>query len=498
MTKYIYRIRACDFYCSKLLTKSHYSSFWNISSIQHVASTIAFKEPKQPDIVWREDMTGLSHCETVVDLKSLRSGLHNINDRLAQLLSEISGGKLLPCSPPENYSDPMSKEDVGYTFLNHQSLSQHHLKIVKYMLENTESKLISTKTSSNELILSTVEMIHILEACAEINKLLMILMHMVCSQPPRASEEVDLRIQNGHRHRNIFLVFGKIWRVVAATKTENLTGHSDFIPALLPSEIGQHLLYYLVHIWPLEILLAEQVYGQEAKSLYHDFLYVQKGKRVTPDQLSKAMFEETTRYCGVSLKVSNWRHIAISLMRRFIITSLHPPSHTKPTQNIGDLAAAHTTATAQQWYGRDVATLPNVPQDVMDAYQAFCKHWHAVLEFGDLPCPTPVVQQLEPQNVVSQTSTIEKLLKELREIREENKKNMETVLKKLSETEEENKVIKGAVMELLQEVRLLKTQRVFQSSETYSLQNEPPLSSDLDDGMSEGAPSHSEEELEYD
>ena len=57
-------------------------------------------------------MTGLSYCKIIVDLKSLISDLYNINDRLAQLLSDISKGKLLPCSPSENYSDLMFKKDV--------------------------------------------------------------------------------------------------------------------------------------------------------------------------------------------------------------------------------------------------------------------------------------------------------------------------------------------------------------------------------------------------
>ena len=449
--------------------------------MQYLASTMALKEPKHPDLIWREDKTGLKYCDTIVNLKSLRSGLHCLNDKVAQLLTNISGGTLLPCSPPENFQDSMSKEDVGHTFLNHPSLTQHHLQIVEHMLEASEFNLIATKAPSNKLLLSQPNMLHILGVCAEINKLIMILMHMVCSQPPRGSEEVDLRIRNGHRHRNVFLIFGKIWRVISATKTENLTGHSTFIPALLPPEIGQHLLYYLVHIRPLEIFLAGQVYNLEAQSLYHDFLYVQMGKRLTPEQFSKAMSEETERYCGVSLGVSDWRHIAIAIMRTFIKTPL--PSN--PAQNLGDLEAS----------------------DTMNAYQVFCKHWHAVLEFGGLPCPTPLVQQLHAhslsnnppsnQNVVSQTTTIEKLLEDLRETKEENMKNMKTVLKKLSDTEEENRIIKGTLMELLQEVRSLKTQRALQTPETYSSQNEPPLTPDLNHSLSEGVTSDSEQELEY-
>jgi hypothetical protein len=69
----------------------------------------------------------------------------------------------------------------------------------------------------------------------------------------------------------------------------------------IPSEISHHLLYYLVHIWPLEIFLAGEVYGNQAQLLYQDFLFVQMGKHVTPDQFSKVLSEEMKEHCGAAL-----------------------------------------------------------------------------------------------------------------------------------------------------------------------------------------------------
>ena len=312
--------------------------------MQHLASDIAYNDPKLPDLKWMEDMTGLSYLGKVITLDKLRSGLHKLNDKVAQLLADLSGGELLPCEIPDQLNDAMSKDDINYSFLNHHSFTNLHLGIVQNMFKVPEFNFSGIHVaSSNELILDQHKMKNILQVCAEINKLLMILVHTVSSQPPRASEEVDLRLRNGHRHRNIFLVLGKIWRVIHATKTENITKHSAFIPSVLPSEITQHLLYYLVHIRPLEIFLAEKVYDIQTKELYQEFLYVQMGKRVEPDQFSKAMSEEMEVHCGISLGVSEWRHIAIALKRAFIHELLYS-NHTR--QDVGDTAASHSTCMA--------------------------------------------------------------------------------------------------------------------------------------------------------
>ena len=79
-----------------------------------------------------------------------------------------------------------------------------------------------------------------------------------------------------------FRRFGEWWLM---QQKENSTSHPVFIPAL-PPEIGQQLLYYLVHIQPWKKFLARKVYDQRAQSLYHDFLYIQMSKHVMPGQLS--------------------------------------------------------------------------------------------------------------------------------------------------------------------------------------------------------------------
>lgn len=334
-------------------------------------------------------MTELTYKSTRVNLSQLRKGLHDISKEVLRLLTKLSGGQLLSCKIPTDLDDDLTKDDAGHSFLNHPSISHHQLAIVNHLIKDPDLNFIS-QDHSNQLHFSNATMTTILTICAKINQMLMVLLHTISSQPPRGTEEIDIRLWNGHRHRNIFILFGQMWKIIEATKTENTIGHSAFIPAVLPSEIAQHLFYYLVHVRPLEIFLSEKVYGSKAKVLCQEFLYVQLGKQVTSDQFSHFMSQLMATYCGAAIGIRAWRHLAIALKREFIPPSMVDPFQTH--QDVSDLAASHSTWTARKTYAIDQKSLPLLSTDAMLEHEVFCKCWHSVLQFGTHSPPTPLRQ----------------------------------------------------------------------------------------------------------
>lgn len=385
----IFLPRACAKYCPQLLSEQSHSTFWNIADLQHLASAIAYSDPLPPNIIWNENMTELTYKSTRVNIAQLRKGLHTINDKVLHLLTKLSGGQLLPCIIPTNLDDDLTKDEAGHSFLNHPSISHQQCSIVEQLIKDPTLNFIS-KDHTNHLHFSHATMTMILTICAQINQMLMVLLHITSSQPPRGTEEIDIRLWNGHRHRNIFLVFGQIWKIIEATKTENTIGHSAFIPAVLPSKIAQHFFYYLVHVRPLEIFLSAKVYGPSAKVLYQEFLYVQLGKQVTSDQFSHFMSQLMATYCGATIGIRAWRHLAIALKREFIPPSMVDPFQTH--QDVSDLAASHSTSTARRTYAIDQNSLPLLSTDAMLEHEAFCKHWHTVLDFGTSSPSVPLRQ----------------------------------------------------------------------------------------------------------
>lgn len=334
-------------------------------------------------------MTELTYKSTRVNLAHLRKGFHDISNEVHRLLAKLSGGQLLPCNIPTDLDDDLTKNEAGHSFLNHPSISHHHLSLVNHLIKDPALNFIS-QDHSNQLHFSHATMSTILTICAKVNQLLMVLLHTIPSQPPRGTEEIDIRLWNGHRHRNIFVLFGQMWKIIEATKTENTIGHSAFIPAVLPSEIAQHLFYYLVHVRPLEVFLSEKIYGLNAKVLCQEFLYVQLGKQVTSDQFSHFMSQIMATYCGAAIGIRAWRHLAIALKREFIPPSMVDPFQTH--QDVSDLAASHSTWTARKTYAIDQNSLPLLSTDAMLEHETFCKHWHSVLHFGTHLPPIPLRQ----------------------------------------------------------------------------------------------------------
>ena len=365
-------------------------------------------------------MTELTYKSTRVNLAHLRKGLHNISKEVLRLLTKLSGGQLLPCTIPTDLDDDLTRDEAGHSFLNHPSISHHQLAIVNHLIKDSALNFIS-QDHSNQLHFSNATMTTILTICAKINQMLMVLLHTISSQPPRGTEEIDVRLWNGHRHRNIFILFGQMWKIIEATKTENTTGHSAFIPAVLPSEIAQHLFYYLVHVRPLEIYLSEKIYGSNAKVLCQEFLYVQLGKQVTSDQFSHFMSQLMATYCGAAIGIRAWRHLAIALKREFIPPSMVDPFQTH--QDVSDLAASHSTWTARKTYAIDQNSLPLLSTDAMLEHEAFCKLWHSVLHFGTHPPPIPL-RQLRAGHLSHQDKPAAASFEAIKNIASEMQKNM--------------------------------------------------------------------------
>ena len=442
--------RACAKYCPQLLSEEIYSCFWNIADLQHLASAIAYTDPLPPNIVWKEDMTELTYKSTRINLSQLRKGLHEINNEVSQLLTKLSGGNMLSCTIPTDLDDDLTENELGHSFLNHPSLTHHQLSIVDHIIKNPSLNFMF-QDHSNRLHFSLSSMTLILTICAKINQMLMVLLHTVSSQPPRGTEEIDIRLWNGFRHRNIFLSFGQIWKIIQATKTENTIGHSTFIPAVLPSEVAQHLFYYLVHIRPLEIFLSEKVYGKSAKILYQEFLYVQLGKQVTSDQFSHSMSQLMAHHCGAAIGIRAWRHLAIALKREFI-----PPSLVDLFQNhqdVSDLAASHSTGTARKTYAIDQNSLPLLSTDAMLEHEAFCKQWHSVLHFGSRPPPIPL-RQLQANQYHASNPRTDASIEDLKKITSELQQNMvgqsQTFFAKMNALQEQVKSIESMLVDAFQ------------------------------------------------
>ncbi len=330
-------------------------------------------------------MTSVSFKGHALEVAKLRSGLQHLAQDLQGKMHDLTGGVLLQHSIPDKLVDDMSCDAAGYSWLKNASFANKDMELLQYLMADKQYNL--SLLDGLDIHWNHVGVQRFMTRAAEINQMLSILNHILPSQPPRGTEFMDVRICNGLRMRNLFYSHGNWWFIMQYHKSTNVRGQDQFVPMLIPKSLAQILVYYLIHIRPVEAFFAGILWGAEAEKNYREFLYMQNGKRVTSEQFSSHLQRWSSKYFDSELSVNPYRHIAIALKRAFI-----PPSYNDPFagNDVGDLAAGHSSKQAGQTYATEVSSLPFLTSDAMLTFGDWCELWHDVLGFGKNPPPLPL------------------------------------------------------------------------------------------------------------
>ena len=73
----------------------------------------------------------------------------------------------------------------------------------------------------------------------------------------------------------------------------------------------------MVKIRPMETTLGQILFGEDAYHCYHEFLMVHHGKKVESAEFSRMLGTLTSKYFGVSLKLSAIRHLWTAIKREY-------------------------------------------------------------------------------------------------------------------------------------------------------------------------------------
>ena len=131
----------------------------------------------------------------------------------------------------------------------------------------------------------------------------------------------------------------------------------------IPREIGELLVYYQWLILSFQSRIALSIFESPlSEYLFQKFSSRQsyRTRPITSDDFRKILVRETLSRLGVTIKPSQYRHIAIGLSRRFLEKThrFEPDSdHENDSDykdDIVDLQAGHKTRTAGLIYGRGI------------------------------------------------------------------------------------------------------------------------------------------------
>ena len=360
---------------------------------------LALKEPGAPTILYNEEYTMLSFRGRNLSLPRLQTGLNNmIQDTWDRLLAFTDGRKIKVEFPPLMSEDVRSTA-VGYTFIDHITTDPPTLPLLFEMSGHSRLPLLRPNGHAGDEATFEVdpgaseEFFHKVKPIIET---IAFLVHATSSGPLRLSEVVEDRHRNGTSKRSLFVAFGKVFFLRTILKTSTLRGHRSSVVHFPSEKVSELLLYYLVVIRPIEVFLTASLGWESEHTAYSQFLYVVKGRRLSPRGLSSIIADHTDQYFKCKLTGSQLRHVLISIQAVFL-----PPILDPSVQKIGDSQAGHSSAVANNVYGQRTDFLPGVDAAMYTTAEGWCKNVHSLLGLGPEGPTRPIPHLLAPPKPTS-------------------------------------------------------------------------------------------------
>jgi hypothetical protein len=362
------------------------SPYNTIQELQTFASCLAIVEPRPAKIVLSDDLQTLTVNGKPLSLQQWRSGTQRAMQDMEDLIMKVLKGKEIPFTIPDDIMDDMTDTTMGYSWLNNAKFTEDDNPLLKCYLNDPDSP-IGYQSADGHFHFHVDHIMPIMETMAQINKLHCFLSNQVNSQAIRGTSLADLRLQNAHRHRNHHKANGETHHIIQYTKTTNNREMDIYLPVLMNPVMRRLDDMYLILLRPLEKQLAFALWGEDAKMMYEEFMYVQMGQRVDEKMVYKQFPKLCKEYFNVELNLSDYRDWAIGVMREYIAPEYRLGSK---GDMVGDLMAQHGSWTAEHFYALLEGGLPYITTEATWQNDQFCHIWHDVSGFGSNPPPLPL------------------------------------------------------------------------------------------------------------
>lgn len=344
------------------------------------ASSLAAREPGYPHILYNPNYTALAYRGRNLVFSKMQSGLKKIiEDTWSRLLS-LTGGTKIEVKVPPSMSEDLRSTEIGDTFIKCVITDPPTLPLLLEMLKRSGPSLLRPSGQTGDGITFEVdpsasqEFFHTVKPIVEA---IAFLVHSTGSGPLRLSEVVDDRYCNGSSPRNLLISHGLVFLLRTDLKSSTAKGCRSTVIHFPSEHVTELLVYYLAVVRPVEIFLTAALGWAEQQAAYSQFIYVIKGRQLTPRELSVVIAQYTERYFGCRLTGLDLRHVLINIQAVFL-----PPIVDPSVQKFGDSQAGHSTRIANHSYGQRVDHLPGVQASLFDLSYHWCKKLHSFFSLG--------------------------------------------------------------------------------------------------------------------
>ena len=344
------------------------------------------REPGDPHTLYDPNYTALAYRGRRLVLQQFQTGLSElIADTWSRLLA-LTGNTKVEVKVSPFMSEDLRSTDIGDSFIRRVTTNPPTLPLLFEMSKHSGLSLLRLGGRSVDeppFVVDPGAAQEFFHATKPIVESIAFLLHVTGSGPLRLTEVVDDRHCNGSSPRNVFISHGLLFLLRRNLKPSSARGCRSSVIHFPPERVAELLTYYLAVIRPVETFLTAGLGWAEQQAAYSEFLYVVKGRKLSPQQLSWTIAQHTNRYFSCRLTGLDLRHVLINLQSVFL-----PPIVDPSVQKFRDSQAGHSTRIANHVYGQRLDHLPGEQAALFVLAYHWCKKLHTFLGLG--PESTPV------------------------------------------------------------------------------------------------------------
>ncbi|KAJ7830767.1 hypothetical protein B0H13DRAFT_2371827 [Mycena leptocephala] len=308
------------------------------------------------------DYNDFTYLGTTLHLPKLRHTVQSAVLELKKRLDDLMMGIDVPVEYPKIWTDVWTNEEAGYSFLKSNTFFQERRPWIRRLLQSKTVGLASRnldgsvrRDANGNILLNSHVTQDILAKDRDFLNLAMPLSYVTTGL--RGEEFAEIRLENWDRPRGFFVdQNGDCWFASGRTKPESITRKTTFIPSLIPQEISDLLLKYIIVVRPgiTELVRLQHMADDKGVAAFRqsEFLWVSDGEVFDGKKLG-GLLEEFSQFCcsGGKAGLRPLRHIFTEIMRVYFGTKRSDAED--DGVDIHSARMGHSLRTARTHYGID-------------------------------------------------------------------------------------------------------------------------------------------------
>ena len=241
-----------------------------------------------------------------------------------------------------------------------------------------------------------------LNACEELQTLLVALLQVCSGSPARATEACILQVCNTDlAGRHLFISRGQVLFTSSYHKGRNMDGGVGKPVARFPDAVTSGLLLvYLIVVRPLETVVVKAICGNEDPGTkqvteHRDYLFASRGRYMDARSL-RERFQDAMNLVGISFGVNQYRHFQTGAVKHLLGIE-QTDGVASDALNALHRQSGHSVNTAHRIYGVGELDMRSMSSIEMESFRHSSMLWLRAIgmKFGEAnaPCQTTVTTE---------------------------------------------------------------------------------------------------------